>query len=115
MLSSSADYLPVATGGTFLRRRLPALLASLLLLPSIMVGGGEGCLMGGLASVGSEAGSPAHDHAQHVRQSGHAAHRADTDALVNAPDTGSPLGAPNAPGECILVMGCGSAVAAAAV
>jgi hypothetical protein len=95
-----------------LRRRLTALLASLLLLPSILSGGGEGCVMGGLLSVRGEGGSPTHDHGQHSL--GHAAHHAGTDALVNEADASSPLGVPHAPTQCILVMGCGAAVIAAA-
>lgn len=95
-----------------LHRRLTALLASLLLLPSIVAGGGEGCVMGGLVSMRSEGGSPAHDHGQH--SSGHAAHRADTNALVHEADPSSPLGVPHAPAQCILVMGCGAAVIVAA-
>ncbi len=98
-----------------LRRGLTALLASLLLLPSTILGGGEGCIVSGLAGARSPAGSPAHDHAQHGRSSGHTSHRGDTDALVDETDATSPVGVPNAPMPCILVMGCGSAVAAAAV
>ena len=95
-----------------LHRRLTALLASLLLLPSIVAGGGEGCVMGGLVSMRSEGGSPAHDHGQH--SSGHAVHRAAGDALVHQSDTSAPIGVPHAPTQCILVMGCGAAVIGAA-
>ena len=98
-----------------LHRRLTALLASLLLLPSMVLGGGEGCIMGGLTSARSEAVSPDHDHALHARSSGHTAHRADTHSLVHETDASSPVGVPNAPMQCILVMGCGSAVDAVAV
>ena len=98
-----------------LRRRLIALLASFLLLPSMILGGGEGCIMGGLAAARSGAVSPGRDHALHARSSGHASHRADAGMLVHETDASSPLGVPNAPMQCILVMGCGSAVAAAAV
>ena len=71
--------------------------------------------MGGLTSGRTEAVSPAHDHAQHARSSGHASHRADADVLVHETDASSPVGVPDAPMQCILAMGCGSAVAAAAV
>jgi hypothetical protein len=95
-----------------LHRRLTVLLASLLLLPSIVAGGGEGCIMGALFSVRSEAGLPAHDHGQH--SSGQAVHRAGGDALVHQSDTSAPVGVPHAPTQCILVIGCGAAVIAAA-
>ena len=71
--------------------------------------------MGGLTAGRSEAGSPAHDHAQHTRSSGHASHHADADVLVHESDASSPVGVPDAPMPCILVMGCGSAIPAAAV
>jgi hypothetical protein len=92
-----------------LHRRLTALLASLLLLPSILSGGGEGCIMGGLLSVRSDAASTVHDHGED------AARRPHSDALVHETDTSSPIGVPHAPTQCVLTMGCGSAVAAAAV
>src|SRR5687768_16454506 len=97
-----------------LHRRLTALFASLLLLPSVL-GGGEGCIMGGITAGRSEAGAPAHDHAQHARAPRHTADPADSHALVHGTDATSPVGAPNAPMQCVLVMGCGSVIAAAAV
>jgi hypothetical protein len=94
-----------------LRRRLTALLASLVLMPSTVVDAGMDCVMGdpvavGGAVVSADRNRPAHDH-------GHEAHRADTGALVNAADPDSPVGIPHAPAQCVLAAGCGAAAIAA--
>ncbi len=101
-------------------RRLTALLASLLLLPSTVVGGGKGCVMGGLIVVSSatavvSGNRSAHAHGREARSPGHDAHRADSGAFVHEADTGAPLEVPHAPAECILAVGCGAGIIAAAV
>jgi hypothetical protein len=85
-----------------LRRRLTALLASLVLLPSTIVAGAVGCDMGDVAA--------AHAPAPEAHAAGHDAHDVDGAMLLHERDTESPVGAPHAPVQCILVAGCGAAV-----
>jgi hypothetical protein len=102
-----------------LSRRLTALLASFLLLPSLVLGGGQGCIMGALGAVRAEGPRvsvhAAHRHGQHANSAAHGAHRADAAAFVDESATSPPIGLPHAPAQCILVAGCGAAVAPAAV
>lgn len=71
--------------------------------------------MGALMSGSSEAGRRAHDRGQHVHSPGHAAHRDVGNTVTHEADTSSPRGVPHPPTQCILVIGCGAAVAGAAV
>ena len=103
-----------------MRHRLTALLANLLLLPSTVIGGGDGCVMGSLVVVNAELGAvggrpPAHDHSHDAHLPGGDAYRANIDALVHEADTGSPHGVPHSPERCVLAVGCGAAVIATAV
>lgn len=74
----------------------------------MLSGGAEGCIMGGLITARSEAVSSGHDHGKH------AAPHAVGNVVLDDRDATSPIGVPHAPAQCLLVMGCGTAVIAAA-
>jgi hypothetical protein len=103
-----------------LRRRLIALLASVLLLPSTLVGAGDSCIAGGLIPVTGERGDvgvgrSGHDHRRHMNSPAGGVHHADTDGLARESNGSSRRGVPHAPAQCIVAAGCGAAAIAAAV
>ena len=104
------------------RQRLTALIASLLLVPSLATAG-PGCLMGAGVAANDPAVAgvtAAEDHAAHRHASGAlaASRTSHGVAVVTAPpdESGSspPVGLPHAPAQCISVASCSVAAAPAA-
>jgi len=93
-----------------LRRRLTALLASLLFLPSALAAGGDGCVIGGFGTPSSET-AMAGGHDAPPDHHSHAPHSVD---LRGDTGTGSPA-VPHAPAQCALAVGCVATAVAAAV
>ena len=103
-----------------LRRRLTALLATLAFLPAALAAGRDECVMDALAAAERDATVPGADHAAHRHGRHTSSPRQHTRAAHIGDDTGSSDMAPasdvpGTPTECVLLMGCGSAVAPASV
>jgi hypothetical protein len=82
-------------------RRLTALMLGLLLLPLPVIGGGQGCAMGGMASAGAEAHGAHHAHAA-------------GGVFEHEPETPAPVGLPHVPAQCVSVVTCAVAAVVAA-
>ena len=93
-----------------LYRRLTALFVGLLVLPSMVIGGGTGCVMRGPSAHGEQASASHQEGHHHVAQHDGAAVTVAADA--GADDSSAPLG--HSSTECVLVA-CATAVLAAQI
>lgn len=97
-------------------RRLTALFVSLLLLSSMIVGGGADCVVGGRGPsngaprAAGGAGHGAHLHGVETTRAHHAAHEAGASEVSEEPEGHAPAGLPHAPAPCVSVAACGIAV-----
>jgi len=99
-----------------LRRRLTALFASLVFLPSVLAAGGNRCVMDALVPARGSAVAPSNGHGAHKHEHdapASAQHAHSHDALGDT-DAGSSRDAPHAPTQCTVTVGCGGAVIATA-